>query len=225
MNRKPFPKSVETDVLTSSGHRCALCFGLNDDLTVKLGQIAHIDRDSQNSTIENAAFLCMTHHAEYDARSTQAKTITPDELKVYQAELYERRASRRRHSKGSIKQRSARKRGVSLEVHDRRVPVYRMTIQFIRDVVRDLKPELGLILKFASDTDEALFLFDETVSDYLETVFKRALELHTASLMLSRQGADENTISWREKERVLTGWCVEQIQEARRVFAPFLRLV
>lgn len=88
--RRRTPEETETEVLISSRRRCALCFGLFDDLEQKRGQIAHVDRDSSNAEYENLAFLCLPHHDEYDSRTSQSKRFTPAELSRYRDRLYER---------------------------------------------------------------------------------------------------------------------------------------
>ena len=86
--RKQPAAEVETEVLLRSRRRCALCFGLRHDLAEKRGQIAHIDRNSANSALENLAFLCLPHHDEYDSRNSQSKSYAPNELRRYRDALY-----------------------------------------------------------------------------------------------------------------------------------------
>ena len=87
-SRPRLSSSLEEQILTASRRRCALCFGLHRDTTIKKGQIAHLDRDSQNSHVDNLVFLCLNHHDEYDSTSRQAKGLTPVELRRYRTELY-----------------------------------------------------------------------------------------------------------------------------------------
>ena len=82
------PTDVETQVLTQSRRRCCLCYGLDADLSAKEGQIAHVDRNPENSALSNLAWLCHKHHAAYDVRSSQCKCMTPGELRTYRADLY-----------------------------------------------------------------------------------------------------------------------------------------
>ena len=81
---------VETAVLINCGRRCALCVGLNNDHTVKNGQIAHIDRDSSNSSYDNLVFLCIPHHDDYDTVRRQSKNLKPDELRHYKRVVCQR---------------------------------------------------------------------------------------------------------------------------------------
>jgi len=64
-----------------------MCYALDRDNRQKNGQIAHINRKSSISTIENLAYLCLDHHNAYDSRMKQTKNYTPNELSSYKAEL------------------------------------------------------------------------------------------------------------------------------------------
>jgi hypothetical protein len=226
MNRKRFSKGVETEVLTKCRRRCALCFCLDGDTSEKEGQIAHIDRNPSNATLANAAFMCTKHHARYDSYSKQTKGFKLEEVKFYQSTLYESLAlpgswpDARRSKKHRAIRRSPSV-GISLEVYERRIPVYRTVTQFIRAVVKDLKPRLPEIFKFAYETEEALFLFDESIAEYLDEIFSQAVRLHTVSVVLTRPGHRETL---PEEETKLALWFTEQYKEIRTRFAPFLRL-
>jgi hypothetical protein len=118
--------------------------------------------------------------------------------------------------------------GVRLDVYERRLPTYQTARQFVRDVASNLRPELKLIQRFAADTDEALFLFDETMAEYLETLFKKALRLHTLGLIRIRMASDpgeaENYQALIKEDFELAVWFTEQPEEIRTRFVPFLRL-
>lgn len=90
MSRKDWPRDVEAQILTESRRVCAFCFYFAGDYSVKIrGQIAHIDRDPSNATVENGAYLCKDHHDEYDMTSNQSKRITPVELQEARASVHE----------------------------------------------------------------------------------------------------------------------------------------
>lgn len=80
----------EASVLTRSRRRCCICFGLHRDVEVKAGQIAHLNGDRSNSTIDNLAFLCLVHHDQYDSRTSQSKNLTVEEVRAYRTELYDK---------------------------------------------------------------------------------------------------------------------------------------
>jgi hypothetical protein len=56
-------------------------------VTIKQRQIAHLDRDASNNEIENFAFLCLTHHDQYDTRTSQTKRLTEGEVKHFRQKL------------------------------------------------------------------------------------------------------------------------------------------
>src|SRR5713226_5726514 len=87
-NRRRIQKDTLVAVLTRSRRRCALCFGLSEDLLEKQGQIAHLDKDPSNSAEDNLAFLCLPHHDQYDSSTSQSKGFTKEEVKAYRARLY-----------------------------------------------------------------------------------------------------------------------------------------
>lgn len=87
--RKRISKETETELLVRSRRRCCICFGLNQNLAEKKGQIAHLDGDPSNSDPDNLAYLCFDHHDQYDSRTRQSKGLTIDEVKRYREQLYE----------------------------------------------------------------------------------------------------------------------------------------
>lgn len=87
INRTKIPQKIVDEVILQSRRRCAFCFGLHGDTSIKKGQIAHINRDRNNNDIENLAFLCLEHHEDYDSRPSQTKAFTEGELKQYKIEL------------------------------------------------------------------------------------------------------------------------------------------
>lgn len=80
---------IVTELLTRSRRRCALCFGLDDCLEERAGQIAHVDQKSSNPALDNLVWLCLEHHDRYDSRTSQSKGITKGEVLRYRAELYD----------------------------------------------------------------------------------------------------------------------------------------
>jgi hypothetical protein len=89
MPRKKISDTVKNNILVKSRRRCALCYGLDNDTNVKDGQIAHIDRNNENNTEENLAYLCLNHHNLYDSTFKQTVNFTPVELKFYKKKLEE----------------------------------------------------------------------------------------------------------------------------------------
>jgi len=94
--RKQIPKAIQTKVCTMARRRCCICWALCNHDSVKLGQIAHLDRDRSNSKLDNLAFLCLGHHDQYDGKTSQSKGFIDSEVKQYRDKLY--KANRKKFS-------------------------------------------------------------------------------------------------------------------------------
>jgi len=86
--RRKIPEEIEKEVLIRSKRRCCLCFGLNNDIDIKKGQIAHIDQNREYHSEDNLVFLCFDHHDQFDSRTSQSKNYTGKEIKHYRHLLY-----------------------------------------------------------------------------------------------------------------------------------------
>lgn len=87
--RVSIPPDVQTEVFSRSHRRCCICYGLENDLDEKAGQIAHLDNNPSNPKFDNLAFLCLKHHDQYDTTTSQSKGLTKHEVKSYRVRLYE----------------------------------------------------------------------------------------------------------------------------------------
>jgi hypothetical protein len=89
MVRKRIPGDIEERVLVMCRRRCCVCFGLNRDISIKTGQIAHLDQRGDNNDPDNLAFMCFEHHDQYDGRTSQSKGLTEREVRQFRQELHE----------------------------------------------------------------------------------------------------------------------------------------
>ena len=76
------------DVVVRSGRRCCLCFGLQQDMREKRGQIAHLDGNKNNNSPGNLAWLCLEHHDQFDSSTSQSRNYMIREVKSYRKDLY-----------------------------------------------------------------------------------------------------------------------------------------
>jgi len=88
IKRTQTPRQTEKRVLLSSKRRCCFCFGLSNDLKVKRGQVAHLDKNRSNHSFENLAWMCLDHHDQYDSRTSQSRGLSLQEAKTYRDHLY-----------------------------------------------------------------------------------------------------------------------------------------
>jgi hypothetical protein len=86
--RKKIPADIETQVLVACRRRCCICVFVNSVLAPRPGQLAHIDRNPSNNSLDNLAWLCMEHHDAYDSRTSQSKGLTAGEVRKYRDDLH-----------------------------------------------------------------------------------------------------------------------------------------
>ncbi len=228
--RASIPASVEIAVLVKCRRICAFCYGLEQNRGWQQdGQIAHINRDPSDAAPDNLAYLCLAHHVRYDNRSPQVKSLQPDELRHYVKMVHDYVAGGNwtwtdaGKPERMPKQKSHRAE-ISAEVYKLRLPIYYKTVEFLRDVVKDLQPHIQRILLFANETEEALFLYDERIADYLTLLFQNALQLHTLNLILEQPSPNDNYAELSKERLDLSVWLTNQYAEIRARFTPFLRV-
>jgi len=224
-SRKKLSAAIDVSVVTRSKRRCALCFGLFGDVEVKRGQIAHVDRDRTNDAEDNLAFLCLPHHDEYDTTPSQSKRFTPDELRKYRDDLHAFMADQPALSWPDVATppRSRRKqRELSIELYDRRVSIYRIAKDLIGRVVALAALDMDAVRKFGLDTEEAAFLFDHGVSDFLAELYKRGISLAVLTEVLKQEPLGERRVQHVEKQMEIVLWFNDQFGELRSKMAPFL---
>lgn len=87
--RRSLSPEDEAKVLEQCRRRCCVCFGLDGDASEKKGQLAHLDQNHSNNTMDNFVYLCFHHHDTYDSKTSQSKNLTEHEVRSYQAKLHQ----------------------------------------------------------------------------------------------------------------------------------------
>lgn len=88
MDRKKIPPEIQARILAESRRRCALCFGLDRDISRKRGQLAHLGKDPSKTDESELVFLCFDHHDEFDSTTSQSKNLIREEIERYRDQLY-----------------------------------------------------------------------------------------------------------------------------------------
>ena len=231
MPRKRIPSNILNEVLLRSRRRCAICFGLNFDTKISRGQIAHIDQDNNNSDFENLVFLCFNHHDEYDSTTRQSKGITCGEVKHFRDELYtyiqtEKNVLWTDYPEVKESFETSERQLLSLEVYERKIQIYRITKQFLGVILAEATATTEQISQFARDTDEAIFLFDRELAEYLRMLNKKAARLYATHERLDNQYlpvGDERSKLAEENGEILM-WFTEQFEIMREYFYKHIAL-
>lgn len=118
------------------------------------------------------------------------------------------------------------RRKTILERYERRLQIYQRTVEMIRLVARDFKPEVQDLIKFSADTAEADFLFEEEIPKYINEIFVHGLNLNTAraeyrdSTQPIPVGYDhQKVVGARTQEEK---WFINQPQIAKEKFKKYL---
>lgn len=219
-------------MLTKCRRRCAFCFFLNADLDVKKGQIAHIDRDPSNSAESNLAYLCQSHHDEYDTVSSQTKGFQEGELKQAKKDL-EEWVEKHRKNMPSMSSSSSKDLVLPVDVRENtpsvynlRLPIYQATNHFASFIMQEAKVPYEELFRFAGNTHNALFLFGEEIENYCRLLYTKAIDLRTLQTKMERPERFDNA-SWSQtvdKETEIILWFNDQLREMKRKFYPYLRL-
>ncbi len=133
MTRKAISESVERSILTKSRRRCCLCFWLDGADEVKRGQLAHLDRNHENSVEDNLAFLCLEHHDQYDGKSSVSKSLKVEEVRHWRDELYR-----------------------EMEYRFRTIKKHGFELRFVGVVVRNTKPQFGVRFRVKNTGDNSV---------------------------------------------------------------------
>jgi len=170
-------------------------------------------------------FLCLPHHDEYDSRTSQSKGITISELKQFRNELYEYVELEKNlvwadYLMETTDVNPATRISLRPDVYDRKIQVYRTVRDFLSLILRDADVTTDNLLTFARDTDEARFIFDKELEEFLRELYKRAVSLHYTNKRL----ADRQLPVGQERSRLadenaeVLKWFLDQLEVSREHF-------
>ena len=93
-------------------------------------------------------------------------------------------------------------------------------------IIGEGKIEFEDIIEFSRKTHEALFLYDERVSEYLRFLIKKASRLRYLGKVIKSQflAKDHNRELLLDEESEIIGWFSENIQVGRKLFKQYLHL-
>jgi hypothetical protein len=119
-----------------------------------------------------------------------------------------------------------RSRVLSFEVYEKKIQIYRTTRKFIDSVFAEGTVTVEQLTEFSRNTDEAIFLFDKRVADYLQELYKNAVKLYSSDKKLSssRPLAGEEISKLAEENSDLFIWFTNQIEIARNLFYNYISL-
>ncbi|MDZ7757769.1 hypothetical protein [Rhodohalobacter sp.] len=231
MSRKKVKQTTQTEILYKSRRRCSICYGLNGDIELKKGQIAHLDQDSSNNDFDNLAFLCFDHHDEFDGNTSQSKSIQKNEVKRYRDDLYrlieelgtENLPDLEKFEVGSN---NTDRDKLEFNIYQEKIKIYREIRKFLGLIIRDADIEIKEMIEFANKTDEAVFLFDKDISHLITEIYQKANRLRYTNKRLNSKylnvGPERNKIA--EENMKILNWFSKTTKELKSHFYHYLNL-
>ena len=111
------------------------------------------------------------------------------------------------------------------ELYEKRFAVFKATQKFLSTALLEGKLEYPDVFQFRPSLQDSNFLFDAPLTDYLEEIHKKSIEMIGASKKLL--GADQNGLDKQqliETEHALLGWLIEQLPVLITKFRPYLKV-
>jgi hypothetical protein len=110
-----------------------------------------------------------------------------------------------------------------LDLFEKRFSVYKGIQVFLTHILINANFELEQFYKFRADTQDATFLFDKDITDYIDLIDKKSLEFNClCDELKSIPVGEERTKKCEEKGRLLK-WLIGQLPKLKEVFAPYLK--
>lgn len=220
--RPKIPRKVVASVLIECRRRCAICFGIDRGNLRKKGQVAHLDKNRNNNKKENLVWLCLSHHDEYDGRTSQSKGITIDEVRIYRDEL--RDYMKNRMDLGYSRTPVTRIRQCSPDIYRLRLPAYRAVHMLLGEIIGEATVSRETLNKFLRDTDEVLFLFGLEMDQYIREMHRRAIKLRSIDLQRKNPISDQRNNQLIDNMEEHMSWFIDESDLFKTRFSKFMTL-
>lgn len=107
--------------------------------------------------------------------------------------------------------------------YERRLQVYKSVQAFISEIVRKGKTDYSNCSQFYAEASEATFLFAPAVQEYIEEIYKKALELVELYERMCPPGGGEGVQGQERGQaatdtRELKGWFIKQLSASKEIF-------
>lgn len=122
-----------------------------------------------------------------------------------------------------IQQYRLEKRNYSFQLSEERHIIYTSVMNFISKVVQDANASREDIGKFIRETKDVNIFFEEEVSDYIDTLYKKAIELNHCNKMIeSGKLESKKHKEYCDKDFEISLWFNDQFKDAKNIFLDYL---
>ncbi len=110
------------------------------------------------------------------------------------------------------------------ETYENRLRIYREIVQLLSAITRDGDVSRGALQEFRDSTQESGFLFDQTVTDYIDKLYAQAQKLRTTNERLKSTdlpiGDERDKVTVENSKQLI--WLADQMPQLKKLFEPYL---
>ncbi|MFC1764063.1 hypothetical protein ACFL6U_18565 [Planctomycetota bacterium] len=110
-----------------------------------------------------------------------------------------------------------------LDLFDKRFAVYKGAQVLLTRISQKASSDIDMLFEFRKDTQDSAFLFDDSITEYLKTLDKIALELDCIISELQGELSSKDKSQKRKRKRELVKSAIEELPKLKDVFAPYLK--
>jgi hypothetical protein len=115
------------------------------------------------------------------------------------------------------------KEKLKLDLFEKRFAVYKGVQIFLTHVMSEAKVDLQKFFEFRGATQDAVFLFESDIPDFIKQIDKKALELKTVSEKRRDLPRGEEKSRLVQQESKLLEWLIDQLPRLKEAFSPYLK--
>jgi hypothetical protein len=110
------------------------------------------------------------------------------------------------------------------DLYENRLRIYREIVQLLSTISRDGDISRQDLLEFRSKTQESSFLFDQTMTDYIEKLYAQASKLRATNDLLKSinlpVGEERDRVTVENSKQLI--WLADQLPQLKKRFDPYL---
>jgi hypothetical protein len=114
------------------------------------------------------------------------------------------------------------------DLYERRLSVYTALVELLIAIAREARASDAQVHTFVQKTSESHFLFGQDIADYLNTLYKRSIDLQSQNSMLdsgpSGLPVGEKRTKLAHENGELVKWFNSQFEVAPKKFSGYMRL-
>jgi len=112
---------------------------------------------------------------------------------------------------------------LKLDLFEKRFVVYKGVQRFLTHILQEAGFEIDKLYEFRRDTQDAIFLFDDEITEYLRSIDHKALDMRTKAKQYEDMPAGEERSRLCEEESKLLKELIDELPFLKDVFAPYLK--